>query len=71
MNGRSNENKTILFDDIEGEIHATKNKKQAQDEQLLILAYTPNGEKNIILADSTGKFTLTTQHLKTGKKDYI
>jgi len=59
--------KPVITDGIEGRVRYTKKLKQAPKGDQLIMAYNPEKEKNksIIESDSTGRFTISPQLLKT------
>jgi hypothetical protein len=63
----------VIFDWVDGEVHATKNRKEAQTMQQIVMAFYPgnNENKDLIIADSEGKFQVEAKQLKTGQGDYV
>jgi len=70
---RGNAKQQIIFDGVEGEVHATKKQKKAQAGPQLVKVFNPGKNKNmdIIVADSAGKFMVTPNHLKTWQGGYV
>ena len=68
-----NAKQQVIFDGVEGEVHATAKLKKAWALQQYVMAFYPgkNKNKDFLMAGSTGKFTVSTQHLKTGQGNYV
>jgi len=61
----------IVTDDIKGEVHAVRERKQAQGIQQFVMA-TGDDEKNeLIMAEVDGSFAVTPSHLKMCQGGYI
>jgi hypothetical protein len=65
--------KPVISDGIEGEVSYTKKVKQAPKGGQFVLAFNPAKDKSktFISADSTGRFTISPQHLKFWQGGYI
>jgi hypothetical protein len=73
LKGSVKEKQQVILDGVEGELHATKNLKKAQSVQQILMAFYPgkNGNNDLIIADSAGRFMVTPEHLKTGQGSYV
>lgn len=63
----------VIFDGVDGEVHATAKLKKAQTMQQFVMVFYPGKNENndLIMADSSGKFMITSQHLKKGQGSYV
>jgi hypothetical protein len=63
----------VVNDEIDGELEVTSVGKQSAADQTMVMAFSPNKgeERIIILADSTGRFTLPPAFLKLWEGDYV
>lgn len=74
MEHRTKLNVPVIYDGIPGEVHSTARPKKAKKSilQTLMISYPEkNKTQELIFADSSGKFTITPQHLKSGQGDYV
>lgn len=63
----------VIFDGTEGEVHATRKQKKAPVVEQFVMAFNPEENKNsdLIITDSTGRFTVAPVHLKTWQGGYV
>jgi hypothetical protein len=63
----------VIFDGTEGEVHATRKQKKAPVVEQFVMAFNPRENKNsdLMVADQTGRFTITPAHLKTWQGGYV
>lgn len=73
LQANSGKNQPIIFDDIRGEVHATKLTKQAKGIQQFVRASNPgkNADSYLITSDSTGKFIVVPELLKAWQGEYV
>jgi hypothetical protein len=66
-------NLPFIFDGTKGEVHATKKLKKAQVVDQFVMAFNLGENKNsdLIITDSTGRFTVAPVHLKTWQGGYV
>jgi len=64
--------KQIIFDGTQGKAYAKKQKK-GPGEQKFVMAFNPEKKeyKDLIMTDSSGQFTITPQHLRSGMGGYV
>jgi len=69
----SNKNQSVVFDSIRGEVHATKHTKQTKGKQQFVMASNPgkDNRSDLIMSDSTGKFTVTPAQLRMFPGEYV
>jgi len=69
----NNKNQSVVFDGIRGEVHVTKHTKQTKGKQQFVMA-SNQGKDNrseLIMSDSTGRFTVTPAQLKMFPGEYV
>ena len=73
INGSNNKYNKVIYDWVEGEVHSTKSLNKSRNEHQFVMAFNPgkNNLKDIKLADSTGKFIITAENLKTWQGGYV
>ncbi|MTK52151.1 hypothetical protein [Paludibacter sp.] len=69
----SNKNRPIIFDGITGEAHVTRQLKKSKGIQQFVMAFNPgsNNNKDFIVPDSAGRFTVTPEHLQVWQGGYV
>ena len=63
----------VLFDGVDGEVHAKAKVKKAASMQQFVMVFFPNKneESDLVIADNAGRFTITPEYLKTGQGNYV
>jgi hypothetical protein len=63
----------LIFDGTEGEVHATKKKKEAQAGKQFVMAFNPGKNKNtdLLMTDPAGRFMVSPQQFTAWRGGYI